>query len=431
MSTVTRMQSGPPRPAPEPEFLRTRVDRYYRERVEETWDGGHIMIGRKPGVDAIRLMSNDYLCMARHPEVLAAQRDALADSRGAMLMAAVFLHDDSAQARFERSMAAFMRAEASMLTQSGWTANTGLLQSVAGAGVPVYVDMLAHASLWEGVRSAGAQRVAFRHNSPEHLERHLRRSGPGVIVVDAVYSTNGNVAPLHDYVELAERHGCALVVDEAHSLGTHGPEGRGLVVEHGLEGRVHFRTVSLAKAFAGRAGLIACSRRVAEYLKYNSMPAIFSSGLLPHEIAGLEATREAIEKADARRARLHANANELRSALSDMGYNLDLSRAQILGLEAGSERRTIRLRDALESRGVFGSVFCAPATPKNRALIRFTVNSELTSEELERIVAVCYEIRDEVGLSDWPSTRRKRTPSPLGSTHGQRWGQRWAAVANA
>ena len=410
-ATVLRVPARPvSRPAAEPEFLAARVDRYYRERIEETFDGGHIMVGRSPGPDAIRLVSNDYLRMGRHPEVLEAQRRAL-DELDGPVMAAVFLHGDSPQGRFERAMARWLRAEDSVLTQSGWAANTGLLQAVATPGTPCYIDLFAHTSLWEGISSAGATPVPFRHNSPAHLERQLRRHGPGIVIVDSVYSTSGSVAPLADLVDVAERGGCVIVVDEAHSLGTHGPQGRGLVVDGGLDRRVHFRTASLAKAFAGRAGIVACSARLAEYLKYHSNPAIFSSGLLPHEIAGLEATLRLIEQADDRRRRLHANADYLRAGLMDLGYDLSLSRAQILGLEAGHERRTIVLRDELEARGIFGSVFCAPATPRHRSLVRLTLHSELEQAELDRIIAACAEIREAVALSEWPSTRRRRGAS--------------------
>ncbi len=398
--------------APEPAILKRKVDAYYTERVEETWDGGHIMVGREPGADAIRLVSNDYLCMARHPEIIAAQRAAL-DVAEAPVMAAVFLHGENPQGRFEASMADWMLSESAVLSQSGWTANTGLIQAVADVDTPCYIDMFAHASLWEGIQSAGARPIPFRHNSPEHLARQIERNGPGIVIVDSVYSTSGNVAPLRDIVEIAEAAECVIVVDEAHSLGTHGPGGRGLVVELGLEHRVHFRTASLAKAFAGRAGLIACSMRVAEYFKYTANPAIFSSGLLPHEIAGLEATRAAIAVADDRRERLHANARYLREGLSDLGYNLGECAAQIIALEAGTEQSTIVLRDALEARGLFGAVFCAPATPKNRSLIRFTVNSGLEQDTLDRIIEVCADIRDEVAFQDWPSTRRRRATPAL------------------
>ncbi|MCC5885774.1 MAG: quorum-sensing autoinducer CAI-1 synthase [Gammaproteobacteria bacterium] len=417
MVNVAQLRKLKNLPPQEPDFLRRQVDSYYIDRVAP-WGGGHIMIGRAPGEDAVRLVSNDYLCMARHPEVISAQCEALEKGDSALLMAAVFLHGDNPQARFERQMAQWMHAESAVLSQSGWAANTGLIQSIAGPKVPCYIDMFAHASLWEGIRSAQASAHPFRHNAPEHLESLLRRHGPGVVIVDSVYSTSGSIAPLSDIVSVAERHGAVIVVDEAHSLGTHGPEGRGLVVELGLTSRVHFRTASLAKAFAGRAGIVTCSERIAEFLKYTANPAIFSSGLLPHELAGLEATLQVISRSEDRRRHLHRNADYLRAGLSDLGYNLELSEAQILGLEAGPELATMALRDALEARGVFGSVFCAPATPKNRSLIRFTVNSELSPAELDRVISVCAEIREEVDLASWPSTRRRRHP-PL------------AAVANA
>lgn len=414
-ATVLRVPARPvSRPAPEPEFLAARVDRYYRERVEETWDGGHIMVGRTPGPDAVRLVSNDYLCMARHPEVIEAQQRALAEAE-APVMAAVFLHGENPQARFEGAMASWLESGATLLSQSGWAANTGLLQAIAAPDVPCYVDLRAHMSLWEGVRAAGARAVPFRHNDPEHLERQLRRSGPGIVIVDSVYSTCGSVAPLADLVALAERHDCVLVVDESHSLGTHGPGGRGLVVEQGLARRVHFRTASLAKAFAGRAGIVACSARVAEYLKYTANPAIFSSGLLPHEVAGLEATRRVILGADEARLRLRRNADHLRDGLLALGYDVAQSRSQILGLVAGHERRTIVLRDALEARGVFGAVFCAPATPRHGSLIRFSLHCDLQQDALDHVLAVCAEIREEVALSSWPTTRPRRLlrPTPV------------------
>lgn len=395
--------------AREPEFLERRINRYYRDRVQNTWSGGHIMRGKIPGKNAIRLMSNDYLALARHPDILRSQRDALLKADGSMLMSAVFLHDDSPQHRFEQRLAHFMGAECGILCQSGWCANTGLIPCIADEHTPVYVDMLAHMSLWAGVRSAGATAVMFHHNDPGHLERQILKHGPGVIVVDSVYSTNGSVCPLRDIVDVGVAQGCVLVVDESHSLGTNGRRGEGLVAFLGLEDRVHFRTASLAKAFAGRAGFIACSERFCEYFMCESNPAIFSSTLLPHEVAGLETTLNVIQSESWRRIKLHANAEYLRLNLGELGYNLNDSESQIISLESGTEQQTIVLRDALEARGIFGSVFCAPATPKNRAIIRFSINSELTEAELDRITDVCAGIRDEVDLTNWPSSRRRRS----------------------
>lgn len=390
-----------------PDFVSLRVEQYYRERVQNTWDGGHIMRGRTPGADALQLCSNDYLSLARHPAILSAMAESIRRDGNGLLMSGIFLHGACPQIDLEQRLAAFMRAESGVLCQSGYAANTGLIQAIADERTPVYADMMAHMSLWEGIKSAGARAITVFHNDPEHLERQILRHGPGIVVVDSIYSTTGSLAPLREIVAICEAQGCVLVADESHSLGTHGPNGEGLVVDLGLAERVHFRTASLAKAFAGRAGFITCSKRFNEYFKFESNPAIFSSTLLPHEVQGLAATLGVVKREGWRREKLRANAVFLRTHLDALGYNLNDSESQIISLESGTEQQTIVLREALESRGIFGSIFCAPATPRNRSLMRFSVNAALTDAELERIVAVCREIRDEIDLASWPSTRRK------------------------
>lgn len=329
-------------------------------------------------------------------------------SSNEVVMSAIFLQGNSQQSNFEKQMANFVGFEASVLCQSGWVANVGLIQSIASKEVPVYIDFLAHMSLWEGVKASGATAHPFMHNDASHLEELIKKHGCGVIAVDSVYSTNGSVCPLVDIADLAQKYGCLLVVDESHSLGTHGPKGAGFVAELGLSDKVHFITASLAKAFSGRAGLVACSKEFANYFPYVSFPAIFSSALLPYEIVRLSKTLEIIEKADDKREHLFYNSNYLRKGLDELGYNVSIGVAQIIALESGSERETERLRDALEDRNIFGSVFCSPATPKNRAIIRFSVNSDLSQQELDLILKVCKEIRDEVGMWEWKSTKRKK-----------------------
>ncbi|PQV44932.1 alpha-hydroxyketone-type quorum-sensing autoinducer synthase [Paraburkholderia sp. BL21I4N1] len=389
-----------------PDFVTSRVERYFHDRVQQTWGGGHIMRGRLPGADALHLSSNDYLAIARHPDIINRTADTLYADGNGLLMSAVFLRGDCPLSLFENRLARFMHAEAGVLCQSGYAANIGLIPAIATAQTPVYLDMMAHMSLWEGVRIAGATAIAFRHNDASHLEQQIARHGQGVVLVDSIYSTNGSVCPLVEFADVCERHACVFVVDESHSLGTHGPHGAGLVVELGLESRVAFRTASLAKAFAGRAGFITAAADFQEYFKYSANPSIFSSTLLPHEFSGLDATLSVIEESDERRARLASSAAWLRERLTELGYNLNGSESQIIALEAGTEQRTIVLRDALEARGIFGSVFCAPATPRNRALIRLSAHAALTDAELERVVSVCRDIRSEVELDTWPSTRR-------------------------
>mgnify|MGYP002630504850 CR=1 FL=1 len=389
-------------------FLAQRVERYYRERAVNPVTGGHMLKGRIPGDGDVLLTSNDYLSLARHPEIIEAQRQALYDVGHGTPRSSVFAFGDSPQRQLEHEMATAAKSEDSIVTQSGWCANTGLLQSIASPDTPVYIDMFAHMSLWEGIKSAGATARPFRHNNVESLRKLIAKHRPGVVVVDSLYSTNGDVCPLRDVVEAGQAGGCVIVVDESHSLGVYGSRGEGMVAELGLTEQVHFRTASLSKAFAARGGLILCSARHAEYLRYQSLPAIFSSGLLPHETAGLRATARVIGRESFRRDKLLRNAGALRARLRALGYDIGQSSTQILALVAGAEHLTIQLRDALESRGVFGSVFCDPATPRNRSLIRFTLNADLSADDLDRITNVCSDVRGELDIDQWPQNRAQR-----------------------
>lgn len=397
--------------APVPDFLRRKLQDH--ETRMQRWESPrHILDGLTPGPGAILLNGNDYLCLAKHPRLARAAMDALSREGLGVMMSSVFQRGGHPRHTLERRLAALLRAESGILCQSGYSANVGLLECLADEQVPVYIDRMAHMSLWRGIQSAGATAVPFRHNDVDDLERRLGRLGPGVIAVDSVYSTNGSVCPLAEVAELSSRHGCVLLVDESHSLGTHGPQGAGLVVEQGLVKHVHFRTASLSKAFVGRAGFIACMSGFERYFEMTSGPAIFSSTVLPHDIAALLAALDLIRDADSRRRRLHANAAYLRGHLEELGYDLDGGTAQILALQSGLEARTLQLKDALEARDIFGSAFCDPATPVKHSLVRLSVHSELSREELDHVVDACREIRDEVGLSNWTSSRRHEARPP-------------------
>jgi len=393
------------------DVLAERMSTHFDERMGKLWGGDHLLHGRMPQSDALFLNSNDYLCLLEERPLRRAQARVLLGKQQELLMSAVFLHGDNPQTHFERRLAALMQAEDGLIAQSGWAANVGLIQCIAGPSLPVYTDMSAHASLWEGIHAAGAQPVPFRHNDVGHLARQIERTGAGVILVDSLYSTTGSVAPLAHLADLAQTSGSILVVDESHSLGTHGPNGAGLVVELGLAQRVHFRTASLAKAFAGRAGFVACSGKFKEFFAVESRPAIFSSGLLAHELAWFDAALDFIAAADDRRKRLLAITHHVRTEVTALGYNISDGTEQIIGLEAGTEPQVKVLRDALQARGIFGAVFCSPATPKNRALMRLTLNAKLTDQDIERLLSVLAEIRQEVQLDTWSSTRRAQRDS--------------------
>ncbi len=376
------------------DFLIKRINDFYKNVVFSRKNKRPLPINGHYNENSIILVSNDYLGIANHPKILSAQLESIKKQDNKIVMSAVFLKENSPQGLFEKEMAEYFGYESSILCQSGWAANVGLLQAIAEKDIPVYIDFFAHMSLWEGIKTANARAVPFLHNNVTHLEKLLQKNGPGIILIDSLYSTTGDIAPIAQIARLSQEYRCTYVVDESHSVGTHGFKGSGLVKELGLTDQVDFITLSLAKAFAGRAGLIVCSKKFAGYFPYVSYPAIFSSALPEHEIAALRATLEVIKEADDLREALKTKAAYLRKELKQLGYQVQ-SQSHIVSIESGSEEKTEILRDALEERNIFGSVFCSPATPKNRALIRLSVNSKISFEDLRHIVQCFKDIKDK------------------------------------
>jgi CAI-1 autoinducer synthase len=388
------------------DHLAQRIQSEFTDRWNTSWSGRSLVHGRNPGANAVRLNGNDYLNISGHPDIVRVQTEAIKHDANYVIQSGAFLLEQHPVRNLERNLASWLGKEDGLICQSGYAANLGLMQAIADEKTPIYLDSMAHMSMWEGARAARAPAFAFRHNDAAHLSRMMDRHGPGLVAVDSVYSTTGAMCPLLDIVNVVEQHGSMILVDESHSLGTHGPQGAGLCFELGLSHRVHFITASLAKAFAGRAGYFTLPPSMRNYMLTASYPSTFSSCLLPHEIAGLCATLEVIKKRDAERERLMKISRRLRANLSDMGYPVHQGTEQIIALESGMEPTTLVLRDLLEERGVFGAVFCAPATSRNRAMVRLTLSSALTDAEIEHVENVALEIAPLINPQQWPIARR-------------------------
>lgn len=380
-----------------PDFIQRRLDFFIHDLLHANRNGKHLVLGQRPQDSDIVLQSNDYLSLANHPLIKARLKQAIDETQDSVFMSAIFLQDQISKPSLERQLADFVHFDSCLLSQSGWNANTSLLQTVCAPDDHVYIDFFAHMSLWEGARYANTRLHPFMHNNCQHLRKLIRRNGPGLIVVDSIYSTLGTVAPLADIVTIARETGCAILVDESHSLGTHGEQGAGLVAELGLSSEIDFITASLAKTFAYRAGVIWSNNNADQCIPFVGYPAIFSSSILPYEIAALEATLDVIKSADIRREQLRRNARSLNRELNNIGIHTQ-SRSQIIALETGDERNTEKVRDYLETNGIFGAVFCRPATAKNRNIIRLSVTSSVTEQQIEKIVAVCHAASAHGGM---------------------------------
>ena len=378
--------------------LNRRIDNHF-----EQYPKGHVVNGRPPRASDIFLSGNDYLAIGKDQRILHRQIESLAKRHEDIFMSGVYTQYLDGQLRLERDYAAWLGAEATVLCQSGFAANEGLLQATTGPDIPTYLDMFAHASIWQGAAVSGAPTYAFRHNDPEHLRRQIAKHGPGVVAVESIYSTIGDFCPLLDILDVCEESGSMLIVDESHSIGVIGLQGEGLVSHLGLAGRVHFRVFSLSKAMVGRGGVVVGPTRFAEYFRYESALSVFSSAVLPNEVARFEATLSVVRSEARRRARIAGLSARLRSGLLQLGYDVSRSESQIIPLIAGPVNETARLRDTLEGNGIIGAVFCAPATPRNRSLVRLCVHNDLKNSDIDHILEVCLRIRDEIRPDRWPA----------------------------
>lgn len=370
-----------------PTFIDRRVNHYVSDLINKKDNGRNLVLGSKPRQDDILLQSNDYLSLANHPDIIEAQINSLRSQQNNAFMSNVFLHSDGLDKSVEQQLAEFTGLQTCTIAPSGWIANIGLLQTICDSDTNVYIDFFAHMSLWEGARIAGANIHPFMHNNPRHLKRAIKRHGPGVVVVDSIYSTIGTIAPLTEIVDISKQLGCAVVVDESHSLGTHGEHGSGLVHELGLTRQVDFLTASLAKTFAYRAGAVWCNNLTGQVMPYVSFPSIFSSAMMENELERIAATLAVIITSDSARQRLACNARSLIDGLKQIGYPIR-SESQIIGLETGDKTNTRKVRDFFEQRGVFGSVFCTPATPDNKNILRLSLNSSITPQQMETLLSV-------------------------------------------
>jgi CAI-1 autoinducer synthase len=373
-----------------PNFLQKRVDYYYNVRLKKL-EGGSLFEGPLPKSSDIFIDNNDYLCLSNHSEIIDCQINELRHSEKS-LMSNVFAYERGIREDFETGFAVFTNQEDAMLCTSGLDANIGLLQTICEKDTHLYMDKMVHMSLYMGAQFSRAILHIFEHNNVNMLEDLVREFGVGVVVVDSVYSSFGSVCPLKEVAEVATKYGCILVVDESHSIGLYGSSGAGMVAELGLEEQVDFITASLSKAFCSRGGIITCSSQFRAYFRQASFPAIYSSMMLNHEAARFLKTLEIIKKADDRREKLLENMHYLHTHLDNIGFNTEISQSQILSLEVGNEMLAIKLRDLLMERGVVAAPFIPLAVPKNRCNARMTVNSGLTTLEMEHIVKSCKEV---------------------------------------
>ncbi|HMC06890.1 MAG TPA: 8-amino-7-oxononanoate synthase [Solirubrobacterales bacterium] len=352
------------------------------------------------GTEVLLLCSNNYLGLADHPRVRQAAADA-AERFGAGAGASRLISGNmTVHRRLEERIAAFSGYEAALLFGAGYLANLGTIAGLARRGEVVFSDELNHASIIDGCRISRAERFVYRHGDLDHLAWGLRKAGPAaaLIVTDALFSMDGDVAPIPGLVELARRAGCRLMVDEAHATGALGPGGRGAVAEAGLEGEVDVLVGTLGKSLGSYGAYVCTSAATVDLLINTARPFIFSTALPPPAVGAALAALAVLDDQPGMVEYLRRNGDVLRQALSAHGLDTGPSRTHIVPVLVGDARRAMELGErALEGR-VFAQAIRPPTVPDGTSRLRLSAMANHRADELSAAAGVIAQAAGELGI---------------------------------
>ncbi|CAI6264402.1 glycine C-acetyltransferase [Bacillus sp. PS68] len=349
----------------------------------------------------IQLSSNNYLGFTSHPRLINAAQEAVqqygAGTGSVRTIAGTFtMHQE-----FEKKLAAFKKTEAALVFQSGFTTNQGVLSSILSKEDIVISDELNHASIIDGIRLTKADKKVYQHVNMSDLERVLRKSmnyRMRLIVTDGVFSMDGNIAPLPDIVELAEKYDAFVMVDDAHASGVLGENGRGTVNHFGLDGRVHIQVGTLSKAIGVLGGYAAGSKVLIDYLRHKGRPFLFSTSHPPAVTAACMEAIDVLLEEPEHMERLWENTAYFKAMLVKMGLTLTKSETPILPILIGDEGVAKQFSDQLLSRGVFAQSIVFPTVAKGKARIRTIITAEHTKDELDQALDVIEKTAKELQL---------------------------------
>ena len=341
------------------------------------------------GRELVNFGSNDYLGLASDPRLAAAAVEAaIREGWGSGASPLITGYAESHR-RLEQRLAEFEGTESAVLFSSGFAANAGTIAALVGPGDLVFTDRKNHASLLDGCRLSRADVRTYAHGDWQQLGDVLSRSGTHrrrLIVSDSLFSMDGDLAPLAELVDLADRHGAMLMVDEAHATGVFGPQGRGVAEHLGLDQRIPIRVGTLSKAVGSLGGFVAGSRSLVEWLINRARPYVFSTAMPAPLAAAALAALEIIRDEPHRREGLLVRAAELRRVLAADDWNLGRSASQIIPLVVGQPDRAVRLSQALGDRGLLVPAIRPPTVPEGEACLRISLTHGHTPEMVGRLV---------------------------------------------
>lgn len=371
-------------------WVSSKLDRLEREGLLRRLNPGDRVSARTVRRDRgelVNFCSNDYLGLSQHPAVLAGAERDLRNGAGATasrLMAGT----DYDYVALENAVAFFKGTQAALVFGSGYLANLGAIPALVGRGDAVFSDRLNHASIVDGIRLSGATAFRYRHNDMDELEQMLRDS-PGernLIVTETLFGMDGDLAPLDKIVELKNRYGAALMIDEAHATGVIGPQGRGWAHQLGVEGEVELSMGTFSKAFGVYGGYVATSRKWADYLLSTARSFVYTTALPPAVVGGVGAAIEMVLAGDYLRERVKELSELFREGLAAIDLDAGNSRSQIQPVVVGGSDQVVEISARLEELGILAVPIRPPTVQQGSARLRFSICAPHTEQDIESAI---------------------------------------------
>ncbi|WP_052208556.1 serine palmitoyltransferase [Croceibacterium mercuriale] len=355
------------------------------------------------GRDTILLGTYNYMGMTFDPDVIAAGTQALAEYGSGTTGSRVLNGTYQGHRECEDALREFYGMDHAMVFSTGYQANLGIISTMAGKGDYIVLDIDSHASIWDGCALGNAEVVPFKHNDIDAMEKRLRRIPEGagkLVILEGVYSMLGDIAPLREMIAVAKKYGAMVLVDEAHSMGFIGPNGRGVAEDQGVLDQVDFVIGTFSKSVGTVGGFCVSNHPKFEILRLVCRPYVFTASLPPSVVAtAATSIRKLMHGAD-KRARLWRNSRTLHTGLLEQGFRLGTSETQsaIVAVIMPDLERGAMMWEALLREGLYVNLARPPATPANMTLLRCSLCAEHSEDEVETILGMFQRAGKAVGI---------------------------------
>ncbi len=364
--------------------------------IESAQDPEVIMGGKR----MIMVGSNNYLGLTNHPKVKEAAIEAVR-KYGTGCAGSRFLNGTlDIHVKLEEKLARFMRKEAALIFSTGFQVNLGVISALVGKDDLVIIDKMDHASIIDGCRLAFGEVKRYKHNDTTDLERALLdNNGRGkLVVVDGVFSMEGDIVNLPEVLSLSEKYNARLMVDDAHGIGVLGRTGRGTAEHFDVEDRVDLLMGTYSKSLASIGGFVAGDRGIINYIKHFARSLIFSASPPPASVASVSAAIDIIENEPERIQKLWENTNKMLKGFKEIGFDVGSSQTPIIPVIVGDDEAAFKMVMMLQEEGIFANVAVSPAVPPGKALIRTSYMATHTPEHLEMVLEAFKKVGKLLGL---------------------------------